>query len=85
MMATVNGLTVMIRMTRMAGMTGRQVWLNGITEMNRITAMIKTTKLTGMTRMPTVNGLTVMIRTTRMAGMTGITRITRMKRDKSLG
>ena len=53
--------------------------------MNRITAMIKTTKLTGMTRMPTVNGLTVMIRTTRMAGMTGITRITRMKRDKSLG
>ena len=35
--------------------------------------------------MATVNGLTVMIRITRMAGMTGITRIIRMKRDKSPG
>ena len=35
-----------------------------------------------MTRMATVNGLTVVIRITRMAGMT---RITKMKRDKSLG
>ena len=41
--------------------------------------------MTGMTRMATVNGLTVMIWITRMAGMTGITTITRMKRDKSLG
>ena len=38
-----------------------------------------------MTRMATVNGLTVMIRITRMAGMTWITRITKMKMDKSLG
>ena len=42
-MATVNGLTVMIRRTRMAGMTGIQVWLTGITGMTRITGMIKTT------------------------------------------
>ena len=35
--------------------------------------------------MATVNELTVMIRITRMAGMTGITRITKMKMDKSLG
>ena len=26
-MTTVNGLTVMIRMNRMAGMTGMQVWM----------------------------------------------------------
>ena len=35
--------------------------------------------------MATVNGLTVMIRITRIAGMTRITRITKMKTDKSLG
>ena len=75
---TVNGLTVITRMTRMAEMTGMQVWLT------EITGMIKTTKLTGMTRVATVNGLTVMIRITRMAGMTGITGIT-LKGDKSLG
>ena len=38
-----------------------------------------------MTRMATVNGLTVMMRTTRIAGMTEITRITKMKRNKSPG
>ena len=80
-MTTVNGLTVTIRMTRTAGMTGMQVWLTAITGMTRITGMIETTKLTGMTRMATVNRLTVMIRD----GMIGINRITRMKRDKSPG
>ena len=78
-MKTVNGLTVMIRMTTIAGMTGMQVWLTGITR------MIKTTKLTGMTRTATVNGLTVMIRINKMVGKTRMTRITRMKTDKSLG
>ena len=36
-MATVNGLTVTIRMTRMAHMTGMQVWMTGMTRMTRIT------------------------------------------------
>ena len=47
-MTTVNGSTVMIRMTRIAGMTRMQVWLTGITGMIRITGMIKTTKLTSI-------------------------------------
>ena len=43
---TVNGLTVITRMTRMAGMTGMWVWMTDITR-----------PMIGMT---TVNGLTVM-------------------------
>ena len=39
-MTTVNGLTVITRTTRMAGITGMQVWLTGITRMTRITGMI---------------------------------------------
>ena len=70
-MATVNGLTVTIRMTRMVGMTGMQVWLTGMQ--------------VWLTRMARVNGLTVTIKIPRMAEITGINRITRMKRDKSLG
>ena len=56
-MITVHGLTVISRMTRMAGMTGMWVWMTEITR--------------PMIRMTTMNGLTVMIRMTRMAGMTG--------------
>ena len=57
-MMTVHGLTVISRMTRMAGMTGMWVWMTEIT--------------TPMIRMTIVNRLTVMIRMTRMAGMTGM-------------
>ena len=77
-MTTVNGLTVVIRMTRMAHKTGMQVWMTGMARMTRITGMTKTTRLTGMTgvtgmmRMTTVNGLTVITRKTRMAGKAGM-------------
>ena len=56
-MITVNGLTVITRMTTIAGMTGMWVWMTEITR--------------PMIRMTTMNRLTVMIRMTRMAGMTG--------------
>ena len=45
----------------MAGMTGMQVWMTGLTRMTTITGMTKTQRFPGMTamiRMTTVNGLT---------------------------
>ena len=62
----------------MAGMTGMQIWMTGLTGMTRIAVMTKTTMLTGMTgvtgviRMTTVNGLTVITRTTGIVEMTAM-------------
>ena len=35
------GLTVMIRIKRMAGVTWMQVWMTGLTRMTRITGMTR--------------------------------------------
>ena len=57
--------------TRMAGITGMQVWMTGLTGVTRIAVMTKTKRLTGMTRMA---GMTWMAGMMGMqAWMTGLT------------